>query len=57
MNNGCVSENFKNSPGNRQVCTLSSLFFVFSVEIMTLNLRNSKDIKVRIDKKKKLTAG
>ena len=40
MTNGCVSENFKNSRGNRQVCTLSSLFFVLSVEIMTLNLRN-----------------
>ena len=45
MNNGWVSENFKNSRGNRQGFYLSALLFILSVEIMALNLRSSKDIK------------
>jgi hypothetical protein len=54
MNNGWVSENFKNSRGIRQWCPLSALLFVLSVEIMALNLRSSKDIKeitVKLDEK------
>ena len=45
MNNGWVSENFKNSRGIRQGFHLSALLFVLSVEIMALNLRSCKDIK------------
>ena len=55
MNNGWVSENFKNSRGIRQGCHLSALLIVLSVEIMALNLRSSKDIKgitVKLDEKK-----
>jgi hypothetical protein len=54
MNNGWVSENFKNSRGIRQGCHLSALLIVLSVEIMALNLRSSKDIKgitVKLDEK------
>ena len=54
MNNGWVSENFKNSRGIHQGCPLSALLFVLSVEIMALNLRRSKDIKgitVKLDEK------
>jgi hypothetical protein len=35
MNNGWI----------RQVCLLSALLFVLSVEIMALRIRNNKDIK------------
>ena len=55
MNNGWVSENFKNSCGIRQGYPLSALLIVLSVEIMALNLRSSKDIKVitvKLDEKK-----
>ena len=45
MNNGWVSENFKNSCATRQGYPLSALLFVLSVEIMALNLRSCKDIK------------
>lgn len=54
MNNGWVSENFKNSRGIRQRSPLSALLFVLSVEIMALNLRSCKDIKgitVKLDEK------
>ena len=54
MNNGWVSENFKNSRGIRQSNPLSALLFVLSVEIMALNLRSCKDIKgitVKLDGK------
>jgi hypothetical protein len=49
------SLNFKNSRGIRQRCRLSALLFVLSVEIMALNLRSCKDIKiitVKLDEKK-----
>ena len=45
MNNGWVSEMFKNTRGIRQACPLSALLFVLSVEIMASRLRNNKDIK------------
>jgi hypothetical protein len=45
MNNGWISEIFKNSRGIRQGCPLSALLFVLSVEIMALRIRNNKDIK------------
>ena len=52
MNNGWISEIFKNSRGIRQSCPLSALLFVLSVEIMALRIRNNKDIKgfqIKID--------
>jgi hypothetical protein len=52
MNNGWISEIFKNSRGIRQDCPLSALLFVLSVEIMALRIRNNKDIKgfqIKID--------
>jgi hypothetical protein len=52
MNNGWISEIFKNSRGIRQYCPLSALLFVLSVEIMALRIRNNKDIKgfqIKID--------
>jgi hypothetical protein len=52
MNNGWISEIFKNSRGIRQGCPLSALLFVLSVEIMALRIRNNKDIKgfqIKID--------
>jgi hypothetical protein len=54
MNNGWVSEMFKNTRGIRQVFPLSALLFVLSVEIMASRLRNNKDIKefqIKIDEK------
>ena len=45
MNNGWVSEMFKNTRGIRQGFSLSALLFVLSVEIMASRLRNNKDIK------------
>jgi hypothetical protein len=53
MNNGWISEIFKNSCGIRQSFPLSALLFVLSVEIMALRIRNNKDIKgfqIKIDK-------
>ena len=52
MNNGWISEIFKNSRGIRQGFPLSALLFVLSVEIMALRIRNNKDIKgfqIKID--------
>jgi hypothetical protein len=52
MNNGWISEIFKNSRGIRQGSPLSALLFVLSVEIMALRIRNNKDIKgfqIKID--------
>ena len=52
MNNGWISEIFKNSRGIRQGYPLSALIFVLSVEIMALRIRNNKDIKgfqIKID--------
>ena len=52
MNNGWISEIFKNSRGICQGCPLSALLFVLSVEIMALRIRNNKDIKdfqIKID--------
>ena len=54
MNNGRVSEMFKNTRGIRQGFPLSALVFVLSVEIMASRLRNNKDIKgfqIQIDEK------
>jgi hypothetical protein len=54
INNGWISEIFKNTRGNRQRCPLSALLFVISVEIMALRLRENKNmngIKVKIDDK------
>ena len=45
MNNRWISEIFENSRGIRQICPLSALLFVLSVEIMALRIRNNKDIK------------
>ena len=52
MNNGWISDIFKNSRGIRQSSPLSALLFVLSVEIMALRIRNNKDIKgfqIKID--------
>ena len=52
MNNGWLSDMFRNSRGIRQGCPLSALLFVISVEIMALRLRNNKNIRgfeVKID--------
>ena len=54
MNNGWVSEMFKNTRRIRQRCPLSALLFVLSVEIMASRLRSNKDIKgfqIKIDEK------
>ena len=54
MNNGWISEMFKNTRGIRHRCPLSALLFVLSVEIMASRLRNNKDIKgfqIKIDEK------
>ena len=54
INNGWISEIFKNTRGIRQGCPLSALLFVISVEIMALRLRENKNIngiKVKIDDK------
>ena len=54
MNNGWVSEMFKNTRGIRHRYPLSALLFVLSVEIMASRLRNNKDIKgfqIKIDEK------
>jgi hypothetical protein len=40
INNGWISEIFKNTRGIRQGCPLSALLFVISVEIMALRLRD-----------------
>jgi hypothetical protein len=42
INNGWISEMFKNTRGNRQQYPLSALLFVISVEIMALRLRKIK---------------
>ena len=52
MNNGWISEIFKNSGGIRQGYPLSALLFVLSVEFIALRIRNNKDIKgfqIKID--------
>jgi hypothetical protein len=52
INNGWISEMFRNTRGNRQGYPLSALLFVLSVEIMALRIRNNKYIKgfqVKID--------
>ena len=52
MNNGWISEIFKNSRGIRQGFPFSALLFVLSVEIMALRIRNNTDIKgfqIKID--------
>jgi hypothetical protein len=54
INNGWISEIFKNTRGNRQGFPLSALLFVISVEIMALRLRENKNIngiKVKNDDK------
>jgi alanine dehydrogenase len=54
INNGWISEIFKNTRGSRQGYPLSALLFVISVEIMALRLRENKNIngiKVKIDEK------
>jgi hypothetical protein len=45
INNGWISEMLKNTRGILQVCPLSALLFVLSVEIMALRIRNNKNIK------------
>ena len=45
MNNGWISEIFRNLHGIRQWCPLSALLFVLSVEIIALRIRYNKDIK------------
>ena len=45
MNNGWISEVFKNTRGIRQGCPLSALLFVLSVEIMASRLRSNTDFK------------
>jgi hypothetical protein len=50
MNNGWISEIFKNSRGIRHGCPLSAICFIS--EIMALRIRNNKDIKgfqIKID--------
>jgi hypothetical protein len=52
MNNGWISEIFKNLCRICQGCALSALLFVLSVEIMPLRIWNNKDIKgfqIKID--------
>ena len=52
MNNGWISEIFKNSRGIRQSYPLSALLFVLSVEFMARRIRNNKDIngvQIKID--------
>ena len=52
MNNGWILEIFKNSYEIRQLCPLSALLYVLSVEIMALRIRNNTDIKgfqIKID--------
>ena len=52
VNNGWISEVFKNKRGIRQGCPLSALLFVLSVEIMALRLRGNDEIngiKVSLD--------
>ena len=54
INNGWISDMFKNTRGIRQGCPLSALLFVLSVEIMALRLRynnNYKGFRVRVDGK------
>ena len=54
INNGWISETFKNSRGIRQGCPLSALLFVLAVEIMAQRLRDNKNIKginVKLDNK------
>ena len=54
MNNGWVSEMFKNTREIRQGPPLSALLFVLSVEVMASRLRNNKDNKgfqIKIDEK------
>ena len=41
INNGWISEMFRNTRGIRQGCPLSALLFVLSVEIMELRIRNN----------------
>ena len=45
INNGWISEIFKNTRVNRQGYPLSALLFVISVEIMALRLREIKILK------------
>ena len=52
MNNDWILEIFKKSYGKPQGYPLSALFFVQSVEMMALRIRNNKDIKgfqIKID--------
>jgi hypothetical protein len=54
INNGWISETFKNTRGVHQRYPLSALLFVISVEIMALRLRENKNIngiKVKINDK------
>ena len=45
INNGWISDVFKNTRGIRQGCPLSALLFVLSVEIMASRLRSNTDFK------------
>ena len=45
LNNGWLSETFKNFRGIRQGCPLSALLFVLSVEIMAIRLRSNSHIR------------
>jgi hypothetical protein len=52
INNGWISEMFRNTRGNRQGYSLLALLIVLSVESMALRIRNDKNIKgfqVKID--------
>jgi hypothetical protein len=52
INNGWISEMFRNTRGIRQGCPLSAPLFVLSVEIKALRIRHNKNIKgfqVKID--------
>ena len=54
INNGWLSEIFKNTRGNSEWFPLSALLFVISVEFMALRLREDKNIngiKIKIDDK------